>query len=880
MSINKIKLASLTKSIDEIQNLLKIEKENYNDVILRHNNEIAQLNLEYESANLSLEQYLNDLNKIEKEIYEIQSSNLEMIKNDLNKYIQINNDLKQESEKKKDEIEECILIENSKYNIVNMYFEDLDATNYIVDNLQNKIKDIDKEINKIKNSYTKDFKILGEDYENNEKKARINLCMKEMKKKTKENNFNNEGLKKQLEEDNKILLNKENEFNQLNDTINFQLKKDSTVQTISDSIKIKLRDNLNFSLIKGILEKFFSIKDFDLENKLEKKELNDLILHLDFVRNEFNNYYDIKNDEMQTKGRQIQEINSIRPLKQSNKKDDLQKNFVEISKDVMMLKNIIDYLSKMIKKYCNLLIKDNYSHVIFSNLDNDFFNEILQIIFYCLKNDSYENKNEIKSKYFLFISKLRIKFIEIKNLTQQQKILGNELKKLKDIVNKKNEKIEKNIKENNQFEEELIQCNNNLKVIDDNINFRNPVIRKNLENLKVKQFENYLKQNEKLYKDLLKNGNKVKNNELSTTKNYFIDQVLIDHSLKKNNVVDLFEKKIRLNDILTLYLDDLCNLKISCQHEKEKYKSTKNKLDQLYKEEQLLEKNSNDISKIIDKSISGLEENTLEQKKQLQEEKNIPFYKNQIKSINEKLNLISQKKENENTKFELKKNEFEDKIKKLTDELNKLKEKKNNIIQPEKKNNQLNENNNEENNYIISAFSTINPILNNLNKVSPQKKIHNMETKGIILYKKVNNNSRSFDYKNSKNFPPEKCGYLKRLFLYYSKDNTLIIKDMRLNAIEYKIKIENIKNIMLNPNEKNIIKIEKEKNFNYSILDKGPFIQLFLILYEGNIDIVAPNYLSYELFSNFINVIKKYPTIKEKENDIEDDFSLTNTIVI
>ena len=101
MSINKIKLASLTKSIDEIQNLLKIEKENYNDVILRHNNEIAQLNLEYESANLSLEQYLNDLNKIEKEIYEIQSSNLEMIKNDLNKYIQINNDLKQESEKKK-----------------------------------------------------------------------------------------------------------------------------------------------------------------------------------------------------------------------------------------------------------------------------------------------------------------------------------------------------------------------------------------------------------------------------------------------------------------------------------------------------------------------------------------------------------------------------------------------------------------------------------------------------------------------------------------------------------------------------------------------------------------------------------------------------------
>ena len=880
MSLNKIKLASLTKNIDEIQNLLKIEKENYNDVILRYNNEIAQLNLEYESANVSLEQYLNELNKIEKEIYEIQTSNLAIIKNDLNKYIQISNNLKEDKEKKKEEIEKCILIENSQYNIVNMFFEDLNATNFIVEKFQNKIKDIDKEINRIKNSYTKDFKFLGEDYENNEKKARINLCMKEMKKKSEENNYNNEGLKKQLEEDNKILLNKENEFNQLNDTINFQLKKDSTVQSISDSIKIKLRDNLNFALIKGILEKFFSIKDFDLENKLEKKELNDLVLHLDFVRNEFNNYYDIKNDEMQTKGRQIQEINSIRPLKQLNKKDDIQKNFIEISKDVMMLKNIIDYLSKMIQKYYNLLIKDNYNHVIFINLDNTFFNEILQIIFYCLKNDSYENKNEVKSKYFLFITKLKSKYIEIKSLIQQQKILGNELKKLKEIVNRKNEKIENNIKENNQFDEELIQCNNNLKSIDDNINFKNPVIRKNLEKLKVKQFENYLKQNEKLYKNLLKKGNKVKNNELSTTKNYFINQVLIDHSLKKNNVVDLFEKKMRLNDILTLYLEDLHYLKISCEHEKEKYKPINNKLNQLYKEEQLLEKNSNDISKVIDKSISGLEENTLEQKKQLQEEKNIPFYKNQIKSINEKLNSISQKLESEKSKFELKKNEFEDKIKNLTEELNKLKGKKNDIVLPEKKNNQINDNNNEENNYIISTYSTINPILNNLNKVSTQKKIHNMETKGIILYKKVNNNSRSFDYKNSKIFPPEKCGYLKRLFLYYSKDNSLIIKDMRLNSIEYKIQIENIKFIMLNPNEKNIIKIEKEKNSNYSILDKGPFIQLFLILLEGNIDIVAPNYLSYELFSNFINVIKKYPIIKEKENDIEDDFSLTNTIVI
>jgi hypothetical protein len=701
-----------------------------------------------------------------------------------------------------------------------------------------------------------------------------------MKKKSKKNINNNEEIKKKLEEDNQILLDKEKLYNQISETINFQLKKDTSLKIIGDSIKKFLRENLNFSLIRGILEKFFSKKDFDIDNKLEKKELNDLVLHLDFARNEFNNYYDVKNDEMESKGRQIQEINSIRPSKQTNKIEEIKKNFIELSKDVLMLKNIIDYLSEMIKNYYNLLINDNYTYVIFDNLDENFFNQILDIIYFCLKVDTFENRNELKSKFFLFIAKLKTKYIEMKNLNQQLKLLGNEVNKIKDTINKTNEKIENNIKENSQFEEELLKCNNSLKIINDTIELKNKEIRKNLGELKNEHFEKYLKQNEKLFKQILENGSKVKNNELSLTKNYFINQILIDHSLKKNNLQDFLEKKFKISDKLVFYLDDLNYLRTSCEKEKEEYKPMKKKIIQLNKEVMLLEKNSNDISKVIDECISGLEEKTLQQKTQLQNEKNIPFYKNQIKSINNKLETINKNIETEKNNFEIKKKEFENRIQSLNNELSKLKGKKNKIISPEKKNP---ENNNleENNNIIISAYSRINPILNQqINKISPQKTFHNMETKGIILYKKVNNNSRSFDYKNSKLFPPEKCGYLKRLFLYYSKDNTLIIKDMRLNSIEYKIKIENIKNIMLNPNEKNIIKIEKEKNSDYSILDKGPYIQLFLILFEGNIDIVAPNYLSYELFSNFINIIKKYPTIKEKENDIEDDFSLTNTIVI
>ena len=879
MSLNKNKIATLTKNIDEIQNYIKIEKENYNDIILKYQNNIEQLKLEQESVTLTLEQYLEELNNKEKEIYKIQSSNLELIKNNLNQYIQINNNLKEQILKKTKEIEEFEVIENSQYDKLNMFYEDLDATNYLRESFQNKLKDIEKGIEKIKQSYPKDFKFLLDDFENNERKVRIKICMNKMNNKSKENINNNEELKKKLEEDNQVLLDKEKLYNQISETINFQLKKDTSLKIIGDSIKKFLRENLNFALIRGILEKFFSKKDFDIDNKLEKKELNDLVLHLDFARNEFNNYYDIKSDEMESKGRQIQEINSIRPSKQTNKIEEIKKNFIELSKDVLMLKNIIDYLSEMIKNYYNLLINDNYTYVIFDNLDENFFNQILDIIYFCLKEDTFENRNELKSKFFLFIAKLKTKYIEMKNLNQQLKLLGNEVNKIKDTINKTNEKIENNIKENSQFEEELLKCNNNLKIINDTIELKNKEIRKNLGELKNEHFEKYLKQNEKLFKQILENGSKVKNNELSLTKNYFINQILIDHSLKKNNLQDFLEKKFKISDKLVFYLDDLNYIRTTCEKEKEEYKPMKKKIIQLNKEVMLLEKNSNDISKVIDECISGLEEKTLQQKTQLQNEKNIPFYKNQIKSINNKLESINKNIDSEENNFEIKKKEFENRIQSLNNELSKLKGKKNKIISPEKKNP---ENNNleENNNIIISAYSRINPILNQqINKISPQKTFHNMETKGIILYKKVNKNTRNFDFKNSKNFPPEKCGYIKRIFLYYSKNNLLIIKDMRLNAIETKINIENIKNIMLNPTTKNIIKNEKEKNNNYSILDKGPFIQFFLNLSEGNIDIIAPNYISYEQFFNFISLIKKYPK-SIKENIIEDDFSLTNTIVI
>ena len=135
-----------------------------------------------------------------------------------------------------------------------------------------------------------------------------------------------------------------------------------------------------------------------------------------------------------------------------------------------------------------------------------------------------------------------------------------------------------------------------------------------------------------------------------------------------------------------------------------------------------------------------------------------------------------------------------------------------------------------------------NKILNNVNKLYEI---------GIILYKKSNFNCRSFDIKNIKTFPPEKCGYFQRIFSM--KNNLLQIKDIKSNIIESKIKVNDLIKIMLNPKLKKKLESLKEKNDN--LLYNEKYIQFNLILKEGNLDLISPNYKSYE---NFLLLIKKY----------------------
>ena len=300
---------------------------------------------------------------------------------------------------------------------------------------------------------------------------------------------------------------------------------------------------------------------------------------------------------------------------------------------------------------------------------------------------------------------------------------------------------------------------------------------------------------------------------------------------------------------------------------------------------------SKEIDLVCKNSLNNFENNLNNYKKNLQSEQNIPFYKSQIIFINNNLEEVNNKLDEINKNYTEYKNKQENNIKELEkkkdENKNKLekilndKEDINNLLYNPK---EIIEKNFNDKNIDLNSKNIVN-ILDNLDEDETKEKILNTESSekmyksnkkmkyginldlnyenkilnnvnklyeiGIILYKKSNFNSRSFDITKIKTFPPEKCGYFQRIFSI--KNNLLQIKDIKSNIIESKINVNDLIKIMLNPKLKKKLELLKEKNDN--LLYNEKYIQFNLILKEGNLDLISPNYKSYE---NFLILIQKY----------------------
>lgn len=127
---------------------------------------------------------------------------------------------------------------------------------------------------------------------------------------------------------------------------------------------------------------------------------------------------------------------------------------------------------------------------------------------------------------------------------------------------------------------------------------------------------------------------------------------------------------------------------------------------------------------------------------------------------------------------------------------------------------------------------------------------------GINLYKKFNKNSlttKVFDPSKSTEYPPESCGYALRNFKLNHIELLMEIKNTKSKHIENKIPLLSIKGILLSSSAKNILKNYKNNNKDtLKIASNNELIPFNLLIEEGMLDLIAPNYQNFVGFQKAI----------------------------
>ena len=254
---NSIEIAEIIKEKNDLQEInekmlnMLTEKELENEE-LQENFETYKNNMK-----LEIEKYLDIINELQEkvEIYEENDKNEENIDNNLNEIINEYNSYKERMEKTigeyiKKEEELNIELENKENCIYNLKNEiqNLELENIQLQNkTEQKEKDCDEELmnidiivaenEKLKN----EILILEEKIKTNEEKMKMNLSAKEdeIKILNQDLEFKKKNLNKVKEEKNKEINLLKNEINKCNKDINNLIKKNEIIQREDEEIKVK-----------------------------------------------------------------------------------------------------------------------------------------------------------------------------------------------------------------------------------------------------------------------------------------------------------------------------------------------------------------------------------------------------------------------------------------------------------------------------------------------------------------------------------------------------------------------------------------------------------------------------------------------------------------
>ena len=510
-------------------------------------------------------------------------------------------------------------------------------------------------------------------------------------------NYNKEEntLRKQIIEKDKLLLEKEKEINLLKEEIkNNKIMKVNYNEKISDFQKeilelksqiknydsiVSLKDNENK---KNLVEYELKIKALEKEKNIIESKTNQLVDLVKQYSKELSNT-SIKFDSIESEKQTLNNLN----MKLNQKNETNEKVIKDLSDKINSMKNLFNQNENLtnslnqIQKDLNMNLKENQS------LKNDLFqkedliknltNQLTEFTYY--KNNFEESEKEI--------NKLRIELKEIysKNNINIHRANENEIE-LNNLINLLNKKISQIIEWirnyfDNNFNKEIndipqlneINYNINLNLIIDELSKKRKLLKDNISNLENQIKENENKSNELLTKiDLLyqdnvelnKKVNKEKEENIKNQKdkeNYNIEIEKLKKNIFEvnkenenmkninNEILDSHNKIIQESINLIINDSDLINLVKNIKNIFQSDSSFENNINkineilELFKSEYLKLKNFKEQNKELCDLIDKVNKEKIELINNLEDiNKENNMIKNQMEFINKDKDLILQ----------------------------------------------------------------------------------------------------------------------------------------------------------------------------------------------------------------------------------------------
>ena len=387
--------------------------------------------------------------------------------------------------------------------------------------------------------------------------------------------------------------------------------------------------------------------------------MNTLNEKLNEMRSEF---YQIKNEKIMIKNNLEKTLNDISHASSSknivNKakyENDIKFKTVELEKinhDINLLELNCKKKETLFNKYIILLknrckkskeesyYEMNPAIIIETEFEEKLKEEIIKMIDIDAKlsdEDKIRNKNIIEI-YFKDLSEreriLQSSFAKKKKFFADKESINNEILRIRENLNKIN--LDLHSKKKNSNDLELKE-----KIILEKIDKKNKNISTNLEKLGELEFQNYIKSNDNVLKNMKKiYGNKVLDKVFKAQKQKFLENVILDHSYKKNKVNEYLKNIAELessSEFLSQRLSEIENeYQIVINYLIKQFKSfndvINNRKTKIY-ERQVVEESKKELKVKIEDLVQKQFVEIENEKRHLENKYNISFFMEKINEI-------------------------------------------------------------------------------------------------------------------------------------------------------------------------------------------------------------------------------------------------------